>query len=513
MDMLTEVLSALFNPLTFAYLTLGVAGGIIIGALPGLTATMALAVMLPFTFVMAADVALVTLGGLYVGAIFGGCIAAILINTPGTPSSIATAFDGYPMSQKGKAEEALVTASIASGIGGVFGGIALLFISPLLALVALQFGPSEFFWIAILGLTLVASLSQGSLIKGALGASFGLLLSTVGIAILGGSSRFTFGSSSLQAGLEIIVLLIAFFCVPQVMRMIKDANKEKADMGKIKSEKANVLQVFKSLITRPILLLRSSLIGITVGLIPGAGGNVASLLSYDATSRLSKNNESFGKGDARGVAASETSNNAEVGGSLVPLLSLGIPGSPPSAVLIGALLIQGIQPGPNLFTSNSTLIYTFIGGFILANILMLIFAVYGAKYIGKIINIPIYYLVPAIIFLTMIGAFAIRNNFMDIIVLALFGLVAYIMSERGFSPAPIVLGIILGPIAETGITQAYLISEDFSGLLAMFFSRPLTIGLMVLCLLSLFSPLITKFISKRSSNMKEKDVQTKTNIS
>ncbi|WP_339234118.1 tripartite tricarboxylate transporter permease [Oceanobacillus sp. FSL W7-1281] len=500
MDIISEVLAALFAPMTFFYLMIGVLGGIIIGSLPGLTATMALAVMLPFTFSMAPDVALVTLGGIYVGAIFGGCIAAILINTPGTPSSIATAFDGYPMAQKGKAEQALITASIGSGIGGVFGGIALLFLSPLLAHVALQFGPSEFFWIAVLGLTLVATLSQGSLLKGALGASFGLLLSTVGISILGGSSRFTFGSSSLQGGLEIIVLLIAFFCIPQVMRMIKGMDSEKEEMSKIKSEKAHIFTVFKSMIMRPILLLRSALIGITVGLIPGAGGNVASLLSYDAAVRFSKQNKLFGKGDERGVAASETANNAEVGGSLVPLLSLGIPGGPPSAVLIGALLIQGIQPGPNLFTSNATLIYTFIGGFIIANILMLIFAIFGSKYIGKIIQIPIYYLVPTIVFLTMIGAFAIRNNFMDIIVLALFGLAAYMMSERGFSPAPIVLGIILGPIAEKGIIQAYLISEGFPGLLSLFFSRPLTVGIMTLCFLSLFSPLITKLVTKRSTN-------------
>lgn len=499
MSLVQEVFQSLSDPLTLLYMVLGVVGGIFLGALPGLTATMALAVMLPFTFAMPADTALLTLGSIYVGAIFGGCIAAILINTPGTPSSIATAFDGYPMSQNGKAERALLVASISSGIGGIIGGVALLFVTPVLASMALKFGPAEFFWIAILGLTLVATLSQGSLLKGALGATLGLLLSMVGIAAIGGSSRFTFGFSQLQAGFEVIVLLIAFFCIPQVMRMIKDQYKPKQDMGSIASEKERISSVFKAILLRPILLLRSAVTGIIVGLIPGAGGNVASLLSYDATVRMSKDKSRFGKGDERGIAASETANNAEVGGSLVPLLALGIPGGPPSAVLIGALLMQGIQPGPNLFAGNAGLIYTFIVGFILANILMLFFAMYGAKTIGKIVNIPNYYLVPTIVFLTMIGAFAIRNHFLDLITLALIGIIAYVLSERGFSPAPVVLGVILGPIAEKGIIQAYLISENLAGLMNLFLSRPITLVMMGLCILSLCTPLFTRFLQARKT--------------
>ncbi|RSL33659.1 C4-dicarboxylate ABC transporter permease [Salibacterium salarium] len=478
---------------------LGVAAGMIVGALPGLTATMAIAVMLPFTFSMAADTALITLGGIYIGAIFGGCIAAILINTPGTPSSIATTFDGYPLTQQGKPDQALITAAVSSGIGGVIGGIALLFLTPLLAALALQFGPPEFFWIAFLGLTMVATLSAGSLLKGLLGGTVGLLLSVVGIAPIGGSSRFTFGYSPLQAGFELIVMLIAFFCIPQVIKMIKNQSDSTEQVQSFQSQKGVKSYVFKQVITRPFLILRSAVIGIIVGIIPGAGGNVASLLSYDATYRLSKDQSKFGKGDIRGVSASETANNAEVGGSLVPLLALGIPGAPPAAVLIGALLMQGIQPGPDLFASDARLIYTFIAAFIIANVVMLVLAIFGSKYIGQVINIPMYYLAPAIVFLTIIGSYAIRNNFVDVVTLIIFGLIGYIMLERGFKPAPIVLGLILGPIAEEGLSQSLLMSEGFFSLLGLFLTRPITILLMIFCLLSLLSPFAGKLLKKTQS--------------
>ncbi|SFO95058.1 tripartite tricarboxylate transporter permease [Salibacterium halotolerans] len=506
MEVFQEVLSSLTQPFNLIYMIFGVAAGMIVGALPGLTATMAIAVMLPFTFSMPPDTALITLGGIYIGAIFGGCIAAILINTPGTPSSIATTFDGYPMTQQGKPDQALVTAAVSSGIGGVIGGLALLFLTPMLAALALQFGPPEFFWIALLGLTMVATLSSGSLLKGLIGGSIGLLLSTVGLAPIGGDSRFTFGFSQLQAGFELIVMLIAFFCIPQVIRMIKNQSNTKEQVKPFQSQKGVIGYVFKQIFMRPFLILRSAVIGIIVGIIPGAGGNVASLLSYDATVRMSKDQSTFGKGDVRGVSASEGANNAEVGGSLVPLLALGIPGAPPAAVIIGALLMQGIQPGPNLFEENANLIYTFITAFILANVVMLILALFGSKYIGRVINIPTYYLAPAIVFLTIIGSYAIRNNFTDVVTLIIIGLIGYVLSERGFAPAPIVLGLILGPIAEEGLAQSILISEGFFSLLGLFFTRPITLVLMLFCILSLLSPYIGKLLkSQKAKEEQEKE--------
>lgn len=503
MEIFQEVLTSLSQPITIIYMILGVAAGMVVGALPGLTATMAIAVMLPFTFSMDADTALITLGGIYIGAIFGGCIAAILINTPGTPSSIATTFDGYPLTQQGKPDQALITAAVSSGISGVIGGFALLFLTPLLAALALKFGPPEFFWIAMVGLTMVATLSSGSLLKGLIGGTIGLFLSVVGLAPIGGSSRFTLGFYQLQAGFELVVMLIAFFCIPQVIKMIKNQTNATNHVEAFQSQKGVISYVFKQVFYRPFHLLRSAVIGIVVGIIPGAGGNVASLLSYDTTVRLSKDKSKFGKGDIRGVSASEGANNAEVGGSLVPLLALGIPGAPPAAVIIGALLMQGIQPGPNLFSENANLIYTFITAFILANIVMLVLAIFGSKYIGQIINIPIYYMAPAIVFLTIIGSYAIRNNFFDVITLIVFGLIGYILLERGFHPAPIVLGLILGPIAEEGLTQSILISVGMTGLIGLFFTRPITIILIILCLLSLFSPLIGKLLKKLQTRENE----------
>jgi putative tricarboxylic transport membrane protein len=504
LEHVSEILTSLSNPLNILFLIAGVIVGIIVGALPGLTVTMALALLLPFTFAMQADTALITLGGLYIGGMFGGCISAILINTPGTPSAIATTFDGYPLTKLGKPDQAIATAAIGSGIGGLFGGFVLLFLTPLLASVALKFGPPEYFWIAILGLTMIATLSGGSMLKGLIGGAIGLLISTVGIAPIGGQSRFTFGFPALIGGFELIVVLIAFFCVPEVIGMIE--NKIQHENKKFKVQKGVASYIFNKIIRKPILLLRSSIIGVIAGIIPGAGGNVAALLSYDAEVRFSKDKSEYGKGKVEGVAAAETANNAEVGGSLVPLLSLGIPGAPPAAIILGALLIQGIQPGPNLFAEHGGLVYTFLWSFIIANVVMLFAGLYGSRYIGRLINLPSYYLAPVILFLTVIGSYAIRNNFFDVMMLIIIGLIAYFTKKFGFNPAPIVLGLILGSITEIGLAQSMLIGQAHGNVLLFFFTRPVSVILIILCILSVFSPLLSDWFNKKviSSPKQEK---------
>jgi putative tricarboxylic transport membrane protein len=459
---------------------------------------MALALLLPFTFSMEATTSLITLGGLYIGGIYGGSISAILINTPGTPSAIATTFDGYPLTKKGKAEHALVAAAFSSGIGGLIGGFALLFLTPLLAQLALKFGPPEYFWIAMLGLTMIATLSTGSMLKGLISGAFGLMISTIGIAPIGGESRYTFGFPALQAGLELIVLLIAFFCIPEVIGMIENKVKSQ-DKVSYQPKKGVVTEVINLIIRKPILLIRSSVIGIVTGIIPGAGGNVAALLSYDSAVRFSKDKSSFGKGNINGVAAAETSNNAEVGGSLVPLLSLGIPGAPPAAIILGALMMQGVRPGPNLFADHAGLVYTFICAFIIANIVMLIMGIYGSRYVGQLINIPTYYLAPLITFLTVIGAYALRNNFLDVAMMVGFGILAYVTKKLGFNPAPLVLGLILGPIAEQGLTQSMLIGKAHGSILEFFFTRPITIVLILLCVLSICGPLLSNYFKREAT--------------
>jgi putative tricarboxylic transport membrane protein len=495
-EFLPDIINSLTEPMNILLLCVGVLAGIVVGALPGLTATMALALLLPFTFTMEADTSLITMGGLYIGGIYGGCISAILINTPGTPSAIATTFDGYPLTKQGKSYQALIAAAISSGIGGVLGGIALLFLTPILAGWALSFGPPEYFWVAILGLSMIATLSSGSMLKGLIGGCIGMLLGTIGISPVGGESRFTFGFPELQAGLELIVILIAFFCIPEVISIVQ--NKAKTQK-KLKQKKGVIKSLFFYIVKKPIFTIRSSVIGIITGIIPGAGGNVAALLSYDAAVRFSRDKKSFGKGNIDGVMAAETSNNAEVGGSLVPLLSLGIPGAPPAAVILGALMMQGITPGPDLMKEQPGLIYTFLIAFIIANIVMLIFGVAGSKYVGKIITLPVYYLAPSIVFLTVVGTYAIRNNFIDIVILIGFGLLAYVMKHAGFHPAPIVLGLILGPIAERGLTQSMLLGNAVpGGMLELFFTRPVSLILIVLCFISLAGPMIGSLYKRKN---------------
>ncbi|MFD1705547.1 tripartite tricarboxylate transporter permease [Siminovitchia sediminis] len=501
MELLPSIIGSLTDPMNVLLLCLGVLVGIIVGALPGLTATMALALLLPFTFTMMPDTSLITMGGLYVGGIFGGCISAILINTPGTPSSIATTFDGYPLARQGKASHALTMAALSSGIGGVIGGIALLLLTPALAKWALSLGPPEYFWVAILGLTMIATLSSGSLLKGLIGGCIGLLLGTVGISPVGGESRFTFGFSALQSGLDMVVVLIAFFCIPEVISMIESKTRSQKT---IKKEQGVIKNIFFYMIKKPFIIIRSSIIGIIVGIIPGAGGNVAALLSYDAAVRFSKDKTSFGKGNIDGVMAAETSNNAEVGGSLVPLLSLGIPGAPPAAIILGALMMQGIMPGPNLMKEEASLVYTFLISFIIANLIMLFFGLIGSKYVGKILSVPNYYLAPSIVFMTIIGAYTIRNSLLDITLLIGLGIFAFLLKNIGFHPAPIVLGFILGPIAERGLGQSLLLGNASGGIASLFFSRPITIVLIVLCLISFIGPLVSSWVrlKKAGGNIK-----------
>lgn len=494
---LFTALGNVFNPIGFLLMSLGVAAGIIVGALPGLTATMALAILVPFTFTMDASVALMILGGVYVGAIYGGCISAILVNTPGTPSSIATTFDGYPLTKKGMAEHALVTAAFSSGVGGVFGALVLLLLSPPLAEAALKFGPPEYFWLAVFGLTIIATLSTGSMLKGLIGGAFGLLLSTIGISPIGGDMRFTFGFYQLQAGLELIVVLIGFFCIPEVLIMIEQKTGSQS-VATYKPQKGVAKKVISELLRKPGLLLRSSAIGTFVGIVPGAGGNIASLMAYNEAVRFSKEKEKFGTGIIDGVAASESSNNAEVGGSLVPLLTLGIPGAAPAAVMLGALMIQGMRPGPELYTTYGAVTYTFLFSFIMANIVMFVLGFYGSRYVARVINLPTSTLAPLVVFLTVIGSYAIRNNMLDVGIMIFFGIIGYITKKTGFHPGPIVLGLILGPIAENGLVQSMLMGKAAGSMFTVFFTRPISIVLIMFCLISAALPLVASIRSRNT---------------
>ncbi len=489
-----DFLWAALSPFHIAIALGGVIAGTVIGSLPGLTATMAIAVLVPITFSMEPASALILMGAIYTGAIYGGAYAAILLNTPGTPSAIATTFDGFPMAKRGDGDLAVTLACIASVMGGLVGAGFLLGLAPPLAEVALAFGPVEYFWLAMFGLTLIAALSEGSLLKGLIGACFGLLLSCVGIAEISADIRFTFGSQTLLGGIEVVSALIGLYCVPVLIDLVATPARHLEVSG---TERGLRLKEALGISWRgKFNLVRSSVIGTLVGILPGAGGSIAGLVAYSEARRSSKRSKHFGSGEPDGVQATESANNATVGGGFIPTLVLGIPGTPPDAVILGALLVQGVRTGPQLFTEGQgSIVYTFIYGLFLATILMLPTGLLIGRYAYRsIVTVPKSLLVPGVAFMTIIGSFAIRNSVSDVIIMIVLGVLGWTLNRFGFTPSPIVLGLILSRIAEQGYVQAWTIGAATGDLWAMFFGRPISLAIIAFIVLSLFYPLVAPMV-------------------
>ncbi len=482
-----EYLALAFSPLNILFALGGVAAGTIIGSIPGLTATMAVAVLVPITFAMDPASALILLGAIYTGAIYGGAYAAILLNTPGTPSAIATTFDGYPMAKRGDGDLAVTIACLSSLIGGLFGAAALLLLAPPLARAALAFGPVEYFWLAIFGLSLISALSTGNVVKGLIGACFGLLLATIGISETSAEVRFTFGSPTLLGGIEIVSALIGLYCVPVLMDLVatSDRHLEKPE----ETRGFRLKEAVGALMRNKVNVVRSSIIGTLVGALPGAGGSISGLVSYSEARRAGKGAEKYGEGNPGGVIATESANNATVGGGFIPTLVLGIPGTPPDAVILGALLVQGVRTGPSLFSEGSSIVYTFVFGLFLATLLMLpVGLLIGRFAYGAIVQAPKIALVPVVAFMTVIGSFAIRNSLSDVGIMIVLGVVGWVVQRRGFDVSPIVLGLILGSIAEKGFVQGWTIGDAMGNVPGQFFGRPLSQVIIVLAILSAFYP-------------------------
>lgn len=488
------ILEQLFSFQTILALFLGVIGGIIIGALPGLSSTMAVALLVPVTFSMEPVAGLVMLTAIYTAATYGGSIASILIHTPGTPASAATALDGYQLTKQGKASKAIGVSTVASMIGGFISGLALLFLAPPLAKVSLMFSAPEYLLLAIFGLTIIGSLSSGSMLKGLASGVIGLLIGTIGIDIISGFPRYTFGSVSLESGVSLIPALIGLFSLSQVFILLEQQKFSGAEsitkqvIGKVMP----TLQEFKRILAT---ILRSSGLGVLVGILPGAGGDVGSWVGYNEAKRFSKRKEEFGKGSIEGVAGSEAANNAVTGGALIPLMTLGIPGSSTTAVLLGGLMIQGLVPGSELFSTKAHLSYSIIIGFIIANILMGIVGLLGAKYFIKVLNVPQNLLIPIIITFCVVGSYAINNNIFDVWMMLLFGVIGYLMRKTGFSTAPVILGMILGPIAEKSLGQALVMAQG--NFLTYLLSRPISVMFIILIVLSIASPLVLKLMKRK----------------
>ena len=484
-----EFLIDALTPLNLLLAVAGVVAGTVIGALPGLTATMAVAVLVPFTFGMRPDSALIAMGAIYTGAIYGGAYAAVLLNTPGTPSAIATTFDGFPMAKRGDGDLAITLACLASVIGGLVGATFLLLLAPPLAKFALEFGPVEYFWLAVFGLTLIASLSEGSLLRGIVGGCIGLLLGTVGVAEIGGDIRYVGDFQALLGGFDVVAALIGLYCIPVLIDMVATPDAHLKLTHQVAGFRLK--EALRISWGSRWNLARSSVIGTLVGILPGAGGSIASLVSYSEARRVARHPERFGKGEPDGVLATESSNNATVGGGFIPTLVLGIPGTPPDAVILGALLVQGIRTGPSLFGEQSQIVYTFIYGLFIATLLMLPIGLVIGRYAFKsIVTIPKAVLVPSVAFLTIIGSYAVHNSLHEVQQMVGLGVLGWVLARMGFTASPIVLGLILGTIAESGFVRGYLIGEARGAPAAEFFTRPLSLAIIAFIVLSLFYPLL-----------------------
>lgn len=455
--------------------------GILFGVIPGLTATMGMAIFLPMTFPMSEVNGMLFLIGIFVGACYAGSIPAILVNIPGTPSAIATGFDGYRMAQKGEAGRAIGYSTLSSALGGLFGVLILVFAAPVLASLALKFGAHEYTGIALLGISIVSYISFGSTLKGLIGGIIGLLLASIGQDVITGYPRFAFGSKDLEAGLEMIPVMVGFFGVTEVLIKMEQTTEAKVVVAKIRK----VLPSLSRLVRMSPMMAVSSLIGTFIGAVPAAGGAIASMAAYGIQKRFSKRSREYGTGIAEGVVAAEAANNAAVGGALVPMLSLGIPGDPQTAILIGALMIHGLAPGPMLFTTRPDLVSTIYLGNVVSVGIFTIIGLAGARYFAHLIRVPRHYLLPAIMIFCIIGSFAIRNTVFDIWVLLACGLFGYLLLKIGIMPAPIILGFVLGPILEDNFRRALIISHgDWS----TFFTRPISLILLLLNLMILIGP-------------------------
>lgn len=478
-----EGLGIAVAPSSLLIIAVGVLIGITVGALPGFTATMGTALVLPFTFVLPPSQGLAMLGALYVAAMFSDAIPACLVNTPGTPSAMATAFDGFPLTQQGHAQKAIVASSFSSMVGTTVGGLTFLFLSGVLATVALQFGPPEFFWIGIFALTIIGSIAGDSLVKGVAGGLLGMLIGTIGISATGAVSRYTFGLPDLRGGLDVVAALIGVFALPQVLKMVSN-RREQYTVAPYNRAPGVSLNTVREIMQRPVNLVRSAVLGTVVGLLPGAGSPVASLVSYNEAMRWSKDRTKFGKGSLEGVVASEAANNSAAGGAMVPLVGLGIPGSAPAAVILGALLIQGLRPGPQLFQTQPELVYGFAWAIIIAGIVTFIAGSVLAGTLARMVTIPVRLLAPIVLFLSVVGAFAIRNNIVDVFLMIGLGIGVYFLGKLGFHPGPIGLGIILGPIIEPALVQSMAMAEARS-VIEVFLTRPVSVAVILVTLASL----------------------------
>ena len=484
-DLFSEVAVELFTLQNLLVSVTSIIFGIIIGCIPGLTVTLGVILLLPLTYGVNPITAILALLAIYVGGCYGGSISAILINTPGTNSALATTLDGYPLAKSGKPNRALSTSLYASVLGGLLSAIILLFAAPPIAMIALKFRSPEYFSLAVFGLTVIAGVCGDNIVKGLISAALGMFVSFIGLESLSGTLRFTFDTMLLFSGVSLLPALIGFIALNQVIIKtveLKSMTSGKHDgfgKGELKDPPINGREQIKLLPT----ILKSTFLSTIIGAMPGAGGGVAQFVSYNEARRSAKNPEEFGKGSLEGIAAAESSNNAVVGSAMIPLLTLGIPGDGVTAILLGAFILHGLIPGPRLFTEQATKTYSIIIGLIICNILLFPLGKIFTKRISKVINLPYELLGVLIIVFCFAGAFANRGNINEMLLIVPLAIIAYLLYLLDFSVIPIMLGLILGPIIEVNFTRSMIVSH---GDLLIFLKEPISCAILIIAVVFTF---------------------------
>jgi len=485
-----------FNLVILAMIS--VLGGYIVGFLPGLSATMAVAILVPLSFSLSAEQGLLILAAVFISAVQGGSVSAILWNTPGTPASAALCFDGYPMTKIGQAGRAIGLSQISSFIGLMVSWLFLITLSPVIAKVALKFGAPEYFSIAIFGISVVAILCSDSLIKGCLSAILGVLTATIGMDPIDGIPRFTMDTVLLMGGISYVPVLIGLFAMSEIFRNVAIMADESNTMAVISNSGkiTNIIPTFADLKKYLPNMLRSSLIGTFIGALPGTGADIAAFVSYGEAKRWSKDPDSFGKGNIYGLTAPQAGANGVCGGAFIPMLTLGIPGDAVTAIILGALIIWGLQPGPNLFLESSKLVNTLFAGFFVASVMTLIVGLGLANFFVRIEKLPKKYLLPCIFLLCCVGSYSIQNSVFDVFIAIFFGITGYYLTNYGYNGCPFVLGMILGPIIEQNLRRSLIMSN---GSPFIFASRPICVIFLGIAVLSFISAIFKQFKKNRKA--------------
>lgn len=490
MDAVITGFSMMLEPFNIFLIVIGVFVGVLVGALPGLSSPMAIALLIPFTIGLDPVPAIAMMAALYCAGTFGGSITAILINTPGAPPAAATALDGYPMAQRGEAGRALGLATFSSVTGGILSLLIFLVAAPLLAKIALTFTSAEYFALAVFALSMLASISGKSSLRNLISGAIGVLISTIGIHLTTGVERFTWGVHELSEGINFVPVLIGLFAIAELLNQSQSLTK------KLERIRANVMRLPSSEDLKRILgtILRSSGLGTFIGILPAEGATVAAIMGYNEARRWSKRKKEFGTGIPEGIAGPEAANNAATGGAMVPTLALGIPGSASTALIMAALVMHGLKPGPHLLQQTPEFLYAIFGAMLIANLAFMVIGFAGAKVFSQITLIPKTILWPSVLVFAIIGSFASSSSLFDVWVMLISGIVGFFMLRHGFGPAPLIMGLILGKIVEESFSQAMIIHDN--SLISML-ERPIVLFFFILTLLSLSGPMISAYLKKR----------------